>query len=332
MPSDEGTEKSVSWHRKLEESEARTKRGHSVSKYEVVIIGGGPAGLTAGLYASRAGLRSLLLEKGIPGGQIVNARQVENYPGFSEGISGAELGQFMHRQAAKYGLETVPIEATRVSTGHLYEVSTPQGNIQTESIIIATGSEYRKLGVNGEKRLSGRGVSYCATCDGFFFRDRQVAVVGGGDTAITDALELSQHANKVYVIHRRDQLRATKALQERVSSQPKIELVWDTVVAEIVGDNMLTNLNLRNVKTGQSSNLEVDGLFVAVGLKPNSHIFSHLVTVDEAGFIMTDELMRTSTPGIFAAGDIRHNSFRQAITAAGDGAAAASSAFTYLYQ
>ena len=303
-----------------------------MSKYQIVIIGGGPAGLTAGLYASRAGLRSLLLEGGIPGGQITNARLVENYPGFPEGISGAELGQCMHRQAAKYGLETVPIEATRVSTGHAYQVSTTEGNIQAESIIIATGSEYKKLGVIGEERLSGRGVSYCATCDGFFFRDRQVAVVGGGDTAITDALELSQHANKVYVIHRRDELRATKTLQEKAFSQPKIELVWDTVVVEVVGDKMLKSLRLRNVKTGGSSNLEVDGLFVAVGLEPNSHLFSHLVTLDETGFIMTDELMRTSAPGIFAAGDIRQNSFRQAITAAGDGAGAASSAFKYLYQ
>jgi len=303
-----------------------------VSKYQIVIIGGGPAGLTAGLYASRAGLRSLLLERGIPGGQIINARLVENYPGFPEGISGPELGQFMHRQAAKYGLETVAIEATSVSTGHAYEVSTSEGNIQAESIIIATGSEYHKLGVIGEEILSGRGVSYCATCDGFFFRDRQVAVVGGGDTAITDALELSQHARKVYVIHRRDQLRATKALQEKAFSQPKIELVWDTVVVEVVGDKMLRNLRLRNVKTGRSSNLEVDGVFVAVGLKPNSHVFSQLVTLDEAGFIITDELMRTSAPGIFAAGDVRQNSFRQAITAAGDGAAAASSAFKYLYE
>jgi len=303
-----------------------------VSKYQIVIIGGGPAGLTAGLYASRAGLRSLLLERGIPGGQIINARLVENYPGFPEGISGPELGQFMHRQAAKYGLETVAIEATSVSTGHAYEVSTTEGNIQAESIIIATGSEYHKLGVIGEEILSGRGVSYCATCDGFFFRDRQVAVVGGGDTAITDALELSQHARKVYVIHRRDQLRATKALQEKAFSQPKIELVWDTVVVEVVGDKMLRNLRLRNVKTGRSSNLEVDGVFVAVGLKPNSHVFSQLVTLDEAGFIITDELMRTSAPGIFAAGDVRQNSFRQAITAAGDGAAAASSAFKYLYE
>jgi thioredoxin reductase (NADPH) len=298
--------------------------------YDVIIIGGGPAGLAAGLYAARSGLKSLLLERGIFGGQIVNARLVENYPGFPEGISGTELGEFMRQQATKYGLENLTTEVTGVITGSAYEVSTTEGNIQAKSIIIAAGSEYRKLDVAGEERLSGRGVSYCATCDGFFFRDREVAVVGGGDTAITDALELAQHCRKVYIIHRRDQLRATKALQEKAFSQPKIELVWNSVVEEIVGDKMLTSLRLRNVKTGQSSDLEVDGLFVAVGLKPNSQDFSQLVTLDEAGFIVTDEMMRTSVPGIFAAGDIRHNSFRQVITASGDGAAAAMSAFKFV--
>jgi thioredoxin reductase (NADPH) len=300
--------------------------------YDVLIIGGGPAGLTAGLYAARAGLKSLLLERGIFGGQIVNARLVENYPGFPEGISGPELGEFMHRQAAKYGLETLTAEVTRVTTANAYKVFTTEGSIQTESIIIAAGSEYRKLGIPGEEELSGRGVSYCATCDGFFFRGREVAVIGGGDTAITDALELAQHCRKVYIVHRRDQLRATKALQEKAFSQPNIELAWNTVVDEIIGDKMLSGLRLRNVKTGRPSDLEVDGVFVAVGLKPNSQVFSQLVTLDEAGFIVTDELMKTSAPGIFAAGDVRHNSFRQVITAAGDGAAAASSAFKYLHE
>jgi len=303
-----------------------------VSKCQVIIIGGGPAGLTAGLYVARAGLRSLLLECGVFGGQIVNARLIENYPGFPEGISGIELGKLMHQQATRYGLESLTAEVIGVSSGDAYEVSTTEGNIQAQSIIIATGSEYRKLGVIGEERLSGRGVSYCATCDGFFFRDREVAVVGGGDTAITDALELVQNCRKVYIIHRRGQLRATKALQEKAFSQPKIEMVWNTVVDEIAGDKMLDYLRLRNVKTGQSSNLEVDGVFIAVGLKPNSQVFSRLVTLDEGGFVVTDELMRTSAPGIFAAGDVRQNSFRQAITAAGDGAAAAISAFKYLYE
>jgi thioredoxin reductase (NADPH) len=298
--------------------------------YDVIIIGGGPAGLTAGLYAARAGLKSLLLERGIFGGQIVNARLVENYPGFPEGISGPELGEFIRRQATKYGLETLTTEVTGVRKGGAYEVSTTEGNVQTKSIIIAAGSEYRKLDVTGEERLSGRGVSYCATCDGFFFRDREVAVVGGGDTAITDALELAQHCRKVYIIHRRDQLRATKALQEKAFYQPKIELVWNTVVHEIVGDKILRSLRLRNVKTGNSSDLEVDGIFVAVGLKPNSQVFYQLVTLDGASFIVTDGLMRTSAPGVFAAGDIRHNSFRQVITAAGDGATAAMSAFKYV--
>jgi thioredoxin reductase (NADPH) len=303
-----------------------------MSDYNVTIIGGGPAGLSAGLYAARAGLKSLLLERGVFGGQIVNASLVENYPGFPDGISGPELGEFMHQQATKYGLETRTAEVTGVSTGNAYEVTTTEGNFQTESIIIAAGSEYRKLDVAGEEEFLGRGVSYCATCDGFFFRDREVAVAGGGDTAITDALELAQHCRKVYIIHRRDQLRATKALQEKAFSQPKIEMVWNTVVDEIVGDKMLKSLRLRNVKTGQSSNLGVDGIFIAVGLKPNSQVFSQSVTLDEAGFIVTDEMMRTSVPGIFAAGDIRHNSFRQVITAAGDGAAAASSAFKYLHE
>jgi thioredoxin reductase (NADPH) len=204
--------------------------GQAMEHYDVIIIGGGPAGLAAGLYAARAGLKSLLLERGILGGQIVNARLVENYPGFPEGISGTELGEFMHRQATKYGLEVVTAEVTGVSKQQSYRVATTGDSFKAAAIIIATGSEYQKLGVAGEERLSGRGVSYCATCDGFFFRDREVAVVGGGDTAITDALELSRHANKVYVIHRRDQLQATKALQEKVFSQPKIELVWNTVV------------------------------------------------------------------------------------------------------
>lgn len=298
--------------------------------YEIVIIGGGPAGLTAGLYASRAGLKALLLERGVFGGQMVNARVVENYPGFPEGISGSELGELMRQQAEKFGLETLTTEVTGVSKGHPYQIFTTEGDVQAESIVIATGSEYRKLGVAGEEEFLGRGVSYCATCDGFFFRDKEVAVIGGGDTAITDALELTQHCRKVYVIHRRDQLRATKALQEKAFSQPKIQFVWNALVGEILGDEKVKALRLQNVKTREPSSLEVDGVFVAIGLKPNSQLFSSLVSLDEAGFIATDELMRTPTPGVFAAGDVRHNSARQVITAAGDGATAARSAFEYL--
>jgi thioredoxin reductase (NADPH) len=301
-----------------------------MAKYEVIIIGGGPAGLTAGLYTSRAGLKSLLVERGIFGGQIVNATLIENYPGFPQGIAGMELGSLMHRQAVKYGLEVVTAEGTGITHGQPYGVSTTEGDFEAIAIIIAAGSEYRKLGVIGEERLSGHGVSYCATCDGFLFRDREVAVVGGGDTAITDALELSRHAKKVYVIHRRDQLRAGKILRQRAFAQPKLEFIWSTVVEEILGGRLLEGLKLRNVKTGQQSNLKLGGLFVAVGLTPNSRCFSNILKLDDAGYVITGETMATSALGIFAAGDIRRNSPRQVSSAVGDGAIAAISAFKYI--
>jgi thioredoxin reductase (NADPH) len=298
--------------------------------YEVIILGGGPAGLTAGLYTSRAGLKSLLVERGTIGGQIINATLVENYPGFPQGISGGELGSLMHQQAVKYGVEVVIAEVKGIAHGQPYSISTTEGDFEATAVIIAAGSEYRKLGVLGEERLSGHGVSYCATCDGFFFRDRAVAVIGGGDTAITDALELTQHAKRVYVIHRRDQLRAGQVLQQRVLAEPKLEFVWSTVVEEVLGDRVLEGLKLRNVKTGQQSNLKVDGVFVAVGLMPNSRSFFDIVDLDDAGYIVTEETMATSNPGIFAAGDIRRNSPRQVSSAVGDGATAAMSAFRYI--
>jgi thioredoxin reductase (NADPH) len=304
-----------------------------MAKYDVIIIGGGPAGLTAGLYTSRAGLKSLLLERGAPGGQMVNATLVENYPGFPEGIAGAELGSLMHQQAVRYGLELVTAEVISISQEQPhYSISTTEDSLKASAVIIAAGSEYRKLGVDGEERLSGYGVSYCATCDGFFFRNREVAVVGGGDTAITDALELSQHASKVYVIHRRDQLRAGKALQERAFAHPKLEFIWDTVVEEVSGDKVLEELKLRHVKTGQQSSLKVNGVFVAVGLMPNSRSFFNILELDDTGYIVTDETMTTSAPGIFAAGDIRRNSPRQIAAAVGDGVTAAMSAFKYVQE
>ena len=301
-----------------------------MSRYEVIIIGGGPGGLTAGLYASRAGLKTLLFERGMFGGQIVNARQVDNYPGFPEGISGSELASLMHQQATKYGLETITAEVTAIKPGPIYNVVTTEGNFEAEAMIIAAGSEYRKLGVPGEEKLLGRGVSYCATCDAFFFRDQDVAVVGGGDTAITDALELSEHASKVYIIHRRDQLRAGQVLQQLAFAQPKLKPIWDTVVDEIAGEDKLSGLRLRNVKTGETTNLQVAGVFVAIGLEPNSQCFAGIVELNETGNIKTNELMETSAPGIFAVGDIRKNSARQVASAVGDGATAALSAFKYL--
>ncbi len=303
-----------------------------MAKYEVIIVGGGPAGLTAGLYTSRAGLKTLLIERGIFGGQIVNATLVENYPGFPEGISGLELGSLMHQQGVRYGLEVLTAEVTGLAQGQPYSVSTTEGSFEATAIIIAAGSEYRKLGVAGEERLSGHGVSYCATCDGFLFRDKEVAVIGGGDTAITDALELSRHAKRVYVIHRRDQLRAGQVLQERAFAHPKLEFIWNTVVEEVVGEKVVKRLRLRNVKTEQHSILEVAGVFVAVGLMPNSQQFFKILELDDAGYIVTDEMMTTSAPGIFAAGDIRRNSARQIAAAVGDGTTAAMSAFRYLQE
>jgi len=264
---------------------------------------------------------------------MVNATLVENYPGFPEGISGPELGSLMHQQAVRYGLEVVTAEAIGISQEQpYYSISTTEGSLEALAVIIAAGSEYRKLEVTGEERLSGHGVSYCATCDGFFFRNREVAVVGGGDTAITDALELSQHASKVYVIHRRDQLRAGKALRERAFAHPKLEFIWDTVVEEVSGDKVLEELKLRHVKTGQQSNLKVNGVFVAVGLMPNSRSFFNILELDDAGYIVTDETMATSAPGIFAAGDIRRSSPRQIAAAVGDGVTAAMSAFKYVQE
>jgi thioredoxin reductase (NADPH) len=301
-----------------------------MNRYEVIVIGGGPAGLTAGLYASRAGLKTLLFERGMFGGQIVNARQVDNYPGFPDGISGLDLASLMHQQATKYGLETITAEVTAVKRGHTYNVVTTEDNFEAEAMIIAAGSEYRKLGVPGEEKLLSRGVSYCATCDAFFFRGLDVAVVGGGDTAITDALELSEHASKVYVIHRRDQLRAGHVLQQLALAHPKLNPIWDTVVDEITGENKVSGLRLRNVKTGKINDLQVAGVFVAIGLEPNSQRFAGIVELDKTGLIKTNEFMATSAPGIFAVGDIRKNSARQVASAVGDGATAALSAFKYL--
>ncbi|MGB8706519.1 MAG: thioredoxin-disulfide reductase [Dehalococcoidia bacterium] len=301
-----------------------------MSKYEVIIIGGGPAGLTAGLYTSRAGLKTLLIERGIFGGQIMNARQVDNYPGFPEGISGFELASLMHEQAIKYGLETINATVTAIKPASDYSVITAESNFEAEAVIIAAGSEYRKLEVPGEEELLGRGVSYCATCDGFLFRDHDVAVVGGGDTAITDALELSEHASKVYIIHRRDQFRAGQVLKQKALARPKLEPVWNTVVEEVIGDNKVSALSIRNVKTGEITKLEVAGVFVAIGFEPNSQSFADIIELDKNGLIKTDELMATSAPGIFAVGDIRKNSPRQVAGAVGDGATAALSAFKYL--
>jgi thioredoxin reductase (NADPH) len=299
--------------------------------YQVIIIGGGPAGLTAGLYCARSRLNTLLIEKGIMGGQITNAERVENYPGFPKGISGIDLGRLIHEQAASYGLETVLTEVIKVVPNHKRNlVSTSEGDFVAESIIIATGSQFRKLGVPGEDRLVGKGVSYCATCDGPLFKAKAVAVIGGGDSAVTEALYLSKFASSVKVIHRRGQLRADKILQEKALAEPKVELIWDTIVTQIEGEGVVKQIMLKNVKNATLSTLQLAGVFVAIGAQPNSTQWRGLLPLDEGGYIITDGLMETEIPGIFAAGDVRHNSARQAITAAGDGATAAISAERYL--
>jgi thioredoxin reductase (NADPH) len=316
---------------KVEVMSLRVKRSNPNRSYQVVIIGGGPAGLTAGLYCARSRINTLLIEKGVIGGQITNAERVENYPGFPKGISGIELGQLIHEQATGYGLETLLAEVTKVVPSPKHNlVSTGGGDFVAESIIIASGSQFRKLGVPGEDKFVGKGVSYCATCDGPLFKGKTVAVIGGGDAAITEALYLSKFASMVKVIHRRSQLRASKIFQERAMADSKIEFIWDAVVTQIEGDGLVKQLMLKSTKNAKISTLEVAGVFVAIGSDPNSAQWQELLHLDEGGYVITNELMETKIPGVFAVGDIRHNSARQAITAAGDGATAAISAERFL--
>ncbi len=294
------------------------------NRYDVVIIGGGPAGLTAGLYASRARLNSLLIERGLVGGQIANAERVENYPGFPEGISGPELGQLMHQQAAQYGLKTVIAEATGIELQKGQKVvKTTEGDFIAKAVIIAGGSKRQILDVPGEEEFTGRGVSYCATCDAAFFREQPVAVVGGSDAALTEALHLAKFASRITVIHRRRQLRATRILQERAFAEPKIEFRWDSTVEKIEGENSVKRIGLNQVKTGKKSALDVAGVFISIGFQPDTDYLKGILPLDNVGHIITNEKMETQVPGIFAAGDIRQDSARQAITAAGDGATAA---------
>lgn len=299
--------------------------------YQVIIIGGGPAGLSAGLYTSRSRLNTLLIERGLIGGQIVYAEHIENYPGFPEGVSGPDLGQLMLQQATKYGLETLfgEVLALKLDGEHKL-IKTTEGDFSTEAVIITTGCERLKLGVPGEEKFTGRGVSLCATCDAPLFRDKIVAVVGGGDAAITEALSLVTFASSVKVIHRRNELRASKILQERAFAHPKVDFIWDTEVSEIQGNTTVRQLELKHIKTGDKAILEIDGVFIAIGMIPNTKYLERIIFLDETGLILTNDLMETNIPGIFAAGDIRHNSPRQVIAAAGDGATAALSAEQFL--
>ena len=304
-----------------------------MENYQTIIIGGGPAGLTAGIYATRARLSTLLLEKITPGGQITSSEWVENYPGFPEGIPGFDLGELMKEQAVRHGLEIEMAEVIGLELSDNKKVAkTAASSYTADTVIIAGGSEHAKLGVPGEEELLGKGLSFCATCDGAFFRDREVAVIGGGNIAITDALFLTRFASKVYVIHRRDQLRADRILQERAFENNKIELIWDTVVDAIDGAESVRGLQLRNVKTQGKSALEVNGVFMAVGTRPNTEYLAEIIKLGQGGTIPVNNQMETEIAGIFAAGDIREGSIRQVVAAAGDGAIAAVAAERYITQ
>jgi len=308
-----------------------SKLAKNENSHDVIIIGGGPGGLTAGLYASRGGLDTALIERGLVGGQISTAERVDNYPGFPDGIGGYELTEQIHKQATKYGLKTIIAEVTGVKPeGKHFTVKTSQGDRSARALIIATGSERQKLGVPGEQQFSGKGVAYCATCDAAFFRNVPVAVVGGGNAAITEAMHLIKFASKVTIIHRRDKLRASAVLQEKAFAEPKIDFLWDSVIEEILGEAKVNAIRVRNVKTDAESTMAISGVFVAVGLKPNADFVSGIVEIDQGGYIVADNTMATSAPGIFAIGDVRQGSARQAITAAGDGATAAFYAEKYL--
>jgi len=302
-----------------------------INRYDVIIIGGGPAGLTAGLYTSRARLKTLLIESGVFGGQMTTTDLVENYPGFPDGISGSELGRLMEEQAKRFGLESLKDEVIEIKLeGETKKVLTQEGAYLSRALIICTGTEYRKLGVPGEEEYRGRGVSYCATCDGPFFQDGKVIVVGGGDSALTEALFLTKFVRELYIVHRRDALRATKIYQERAEANPKIKFIWNSVVQAIKGDSIVRLVTVKNVKTGETREIEADGVFLFIGLVPRTQFLKGLISLDENGYILTNENCETSVRGIFAAGDCRKKLLRQISTSVGDGATAAFAAEKYL--
>ena len=298
---------------------------------DTVIIGAGPAGLTASIYAIRAGLKIRLFEKAVPGGQAVNTDWVENYPGFPEGIAGFELMDRMKKQAEFLGIsiENKEVKALDLK-GKIKRVKTEKEEIETKTVIICSGSTPRRLGIEGEEKLIGKGVSFCATCDAPFFRGQEVAVVGGGDSAVQEAIYLTKFARKVHLIHRRDKLRATKLLQERALKQEKINFIWNSVPVRIVGKEAVEGLELKNLKDDTISYLPVKGVFVFIGLSPNTYFLNQQLKTDEAGFLITDSNMQTSVKGVFAAGDVRSKILRQISTAVGDGAIASFSAARYV--
>lgn len=299
--------------------------------YELIIIGGGPAGLTAGLYAARGGLNVILIEKIVPGGQIIITDWIENYPGFPEGLSGPDLVQRMTEQVRRFDLSIENNEVVSVDFSEpVKKITLNDRTLTSPAIIISTGASPKKLGVPGEEIFYGKGISSCATCDGPFFKNSIVAAVGGGDTAVQESLFLTKFAKKVYLIHRRDKLRAAAILQKRALANEKIEMIWDSVLTDISGLTHVENITVKNVKTGDKTKFSVDGCFIWVGTIPNAQFLGDSLKLDEYGFIIADVNMETSVPGVFAAGDVRNTPLRQVVTAVGDGAIAAISAENYI--
>jgi thioredoxin reductase (NADPH) len=297
------------------------------SHYRVIILGSGAAGLTAAIYAARADLEPLVIEGCQPGGQLTITTEVENYPGFAKGIMGPDLMEEFKKQALRFGTEMVFGEVTAVNLKQRpFQVIVGKENLTCDSLIVATGATAKLLGIESEKKLMGHGVSACATCDGFFFKDKELAVVGGGDTAMEEATFLTKFADKVTVVHRRDALRASKIMQDRAVKNPKIGFIWDTVVDEVYGDPKaggVTGVRLKNLKTGKSEDFKTDGLFVAIGHEPNTKLFVGQLDLDPAGYIVTHDGTKTNVVGVFACGDVQDHVYRQAVTAAGTGCMAA---------
>jgi thioredoxin reductase (NADPH) len=299
---------------------------------KVVIIGSGPAGLTAALYAARANLEPLVVRGLQPGGLIATTSEVENYPGFVEGIGGFELAENMEKQAARFGTQFKDTLITSIDASvRPFVLHTDSGEqLTADTIIVSTGASPRKLGVPGEEKLANRGVSYCATCDGFFFRNKTVVVVGGGNSALDEGLFLTRYVKELVIIHRRDSLRADPVLQERAFGNEKVRFIWDSTVDEVLGDDKVTGVRVKNLKTGEAHELAADGVFPYIGHVPNTGLFQGLLTLDESGYIVTDDRQHTNVEGIFAAGDVVDHIYRQAITAAGEGCKAAMEATWYL--
>ncbi|MDX1918491.1 MAG: thioredoxin-disulfide reductase [Candidatus Caenarcaniphilales bacterium] len=300
--------------------------------FDLVIIGGGPAGLSAALYGARGNVSTLLIEKGLPGGELNNTEEVENYPGLDH-LKGPQIGEMMTEHARRFGAyfqELTTIRSIDLKSQPKI-IETDQGQFKARSVIIATGSEHRKLNVPGEKELAGKGVSYCAVCDGAFFKNKHVVVVGGGNAAVEEGNFLTRYASKVTLVHRRDTLRAEKIIQTRATNNPKMNFIWWTTVEEIIGDALgVTKVKLKNVQTGEVSELACDGVFIYVGLEPNIELFKEQIELDEGNRVITSEKLETNIPGVFAAGDVRVTPLRQAVTAAADGSLAATTAISFI--